>query len=130
MVELNEILKLYSNDIIFGSDISLSNWELDEYSVIYNSLKLLIIKHIEDSYIVKKKKDKYKIIENQHCRYYCPLCNKIVRHLQILHLNDKISNIIKNIINENKNLNIYNLFKMLLEYEKESLIIYACKDCN
>lgn len=129
-MNLNDIIQKYEDHIIFGSEICNTKWEYDDYLIKFYTLKLLINKHLQESKLVQNKKDKYKIIHNGKFRYFCPLCNKIVRHLYITYFNEPLSLTIKNIMIENENLDTNELFKLLLKAEKESLIIYTCKDCN
>ena len=129
-MNLNEVIKKYQDDIVFGSDITKTKWEFDDFLIKFNAVKLLINKHLQESNLLQKKKDKYKIIHNGKFRYFCPLCNQIVRHLYITYFNEPLSLTIKNIMIENENLDTIELFKLLLKAEEESLIIYSCRDCN
>lgn len=129
MIDVNEFINRYKDDIIFGSDIS-NNLELDEFIITFICLNYLKEKHLSKSQFLINKKVKYKIIYNGKYRYYCPLCKDIVKHLEINHINEPLSVTIKNIILENPNKNLLELFKILLNIEKESLIMYTCKNCN
>ena len=129
MIDVNEFINRYKDDIIFGSDIS-NNLELDEFIITFICLNYLKEKHISKSQFLINKKVKYKIIYDGKYRYYCPLCKHIVKHLEINHINEPLSVTIKNIIFENPTKNLLELFKILLNIEKESLIMYTCKNCN
>jgi UDP-2,3-diacylglucosamine pyrophosphatase LpxH len=116
------------NMVVLGNEIT-SKLDSDKKELYRRALREMQQKRLMNNQLIKSLKKKCEISSKN---YLCPICkNRNNDILQASHIGEPIINKINYIVDTYiETCDFYELYKMVIQAENDSLIIVACRKCN